>query len=633
MVKNYSNLERVEINTIRPKGWLFDLLNLQAEGITGNLEVAGYPFNTVGWDNYNEKVPEEGKKPDWWPYEQTAYWVDGMQRCGMLLNSRKLLDKANKSFEHALSTKDNDGYIGPKMFKNVNDGWMRWAHVVFFRALMAKYDETQDSGIVDSISNFYLNQEYDYSAFRDVMNVEIMLWAYLQNNDQRLLLKACDTYKKYNEKAVDDNCIKAINSRKRAYAHGVTHNEFSKLGAILYICTGDESFLQTSVRAYEKIDRYQMLPSGLHSSSEFVNGNGVLESHETCDVSDYTWSLSYLLMATGNGAYGDKIEKCVFNAGIGSITEDFRALQYFSCPNQVVLDNTSNHNAFNCGSKWMSYRPNPGTSCCPGNVNRFLPNYCSHMWMHKNDAVYAVMYGPCEFSYKGIKICENTKYPFNDEINFQINTCTNFSFYVRIPSWCKKPVLTLNGNPVEIKIIKGFTFVGSVKDGDIVTLVLPSSVNVINSGSGVYVEKGPLVYSLGMYGRREIDTADKNSSNEFPAYSMYADKPWNYALYTSKDMTFSYNETAGNPWDIRSCPCSVEAYGRQVRDWKLSKRKRIKVVTNLYKNICHYEEGIFLFTPGLPTKKKMEKMGDAEVIRLYPLGVSKVRMTILPKCQ
>ena len=34
-----------------------------------------------------------------------------------------------------------------------------------------------------------------------------------------------------------------------------------------------------------------------------------------------------------NTGYLDQIEKCVFNAGLGAVTEDFRALQYFSCVN------------------------------------------------------------------------------------------------------------------------------------------------------------------------------------------------------------------------------------------------------------------------------------------------------------
>ena len=60
--------------------------------------------------------------------------------------------------------------------------------------------------------------------------------------------------------------------------------------------------------------------------------------HETCDITDHTWALAYLLQATGDARYADRIEQVIFNALPGSITKDFRALQYFSCPNQVIAD-------------------------------------------------------------------------------------------------------------------------------------------------------------------------------------------------------------------------------------------------------------------------------------------------------
>ena len=58
--------------------------------------------------------------------------------------------------------------------------------------------------------------------------------------------------------------------------------------------------------------------------------------HETCDITDHTWALAYLLQATGDAHYADRIEQVIFNALPGSITKDFHALQYFSCPNQVI---------------------------------------------------------------------------------------------------------------------------------------------------------------------------------------------------------------------------------------------------------------------------------------------------------
>ena len=53
-------------------------------------------------------------------------------------------------------------------------------------------------------------------------------------------------------------------------------------------------------------------------------------------MTDYTWTLDYFLQATGECEWADRIERIIFNAGMGSVTKDFRALQYFSSVNQIL---------------------------------------------------------------------------------------------------------------------------------------------------------------------------------------------------------------------------------------------------------------------------------------------------------
>lgn len=82
--------------------------------------------------------------------------------------------------------------------------------------------------------------------------------------------------------------------------------------------------------------------------------------------------MGYFLETTGDAGWADRIERCVFNAGLGSITKDFRAMQYFSCPNQFLATGSSDHNAFKYGKTWMQYRPIHETECCIGNIHRLF---------------------------------------------------------------------------------------------------------------------------------------------------------------------------------------------------------------------------------------------------------------------
>ena len=48
-IKNcYAKFFEVPMSAIQPKGWLKKYLENQRNGLTGHLEIAGYPFDTAG---------------------------------------------------------------------------------------------------------------------------------------------------------------------------------------------------------------------------------------------------------------------------------------------------------------------------------------------------------------------------------------------------------------------------------------------------------------------------------------------------------------------------------------------------------------------------------------------------------
>ena len=83
----------------------------------------------------------------------------------------------------------------------------------------------------------------------------------------------------------------------------------------------------------------------------------------------------------------------MFNAGIGAVTKDFRAEQYFSAPNQFIATMTSNHLGYNDAR--MAFLPGHDTECCTGNVNRFMPYYIEQMWLRtEGGGIAAALFGP-----------------------------------------------------------------------------------------------------------------------------------------------------------------------------------------------------------------------------------------------
>lgn len=107
------------------------------------------------------------------------------------------------------------------------------------------------------------------------------------------------------------------------------------------------------------------------------------EVHETCCVSDAQWALGYFLQATGDVQWADLMEKICFNAAFSVVWKDFKSLQYYSSPNQVIAKNNSSFCMYVGGQDRMAYRIAHGPACCNGNMNRMIPLFCSRQWMKK----------------------------------------------------------------------------------------------------------------------------------------------------------------------------------------------------------------------------------------------------------
>jgi DUF1680 family protein len=644
LIQSWAKFNELPLNAIEPKHWLKRYLEKQRDGLTGYLEVAGMPFDSDGW--MADDLKPGPANTNWWHYEQYAYWVDGMIRCGYLISDSSLTEKAEKQIDHVLHHADPDGYLGPGVLKPIRE-WHRWPHAVFFRAMMAYHSATGDDRIVEALAAHYLNSSYEHDLGRDVCNIEPILWAYERTGNPKLLRIADRAYQNYNRLyAASDTSQESLLSQERAHEHGVTYNEIAKLGALLYMHTGDEVPLQATVNAYRKLDRDQMLVDGVCSSSEALRGKDPLDSHETCDIADYTWSAGYLLMATGDAEYADKIERACLNAAPGAVRDDFKALQYFSCPNQIIADYRSNHNYFYRGSAWMSYRPAPGTECCTGQVNRIMPNYVSRMWLQdENGGITAALYGPSVLKVRlrdtqqEVTIIEDTHYPFSERIDFhfRLKVPQTFSFGFRIPGWCHKAKAFFNGEELALRLHPGrfFRIEQEFSDGDRIRLILPAEIQYRKwPRGGISIERGPLVYALPVREDWQVDHDDSRSTPSFPAWNLYPASPWNYALLLDRgavdgSIEVVEAEVSDEPWKSGSTAITLRVPARRVRDWRVDRRS---VIASWGPERRRRIRGDFVFTPQLPKPRSLEARleGPVEMITLVPYGCTRLRITIFP---
>lgn len=654
--KPYAELKSLPVGAVKPAGWISTFLEQQRDGLTGHLEVAGEPFTTNLW---MPPFKPDGSNDSWWPYEQAAYWIDGMVRCGYLLEDSMLIEKAEKQIKYVISHPDSAGYLGPNL--NEENKLLRWPHAVFFRSVMAYYDQTGDEKALKALKKHYLHEDYAYSGHREVVNIESILYAYEKTKDTALLNMAKRMYDRW--ELTDSSDASPISFVKSipVTEHGVTYNEQAKLGAIMYLYTGDKRYLEQSVLAYERVLNHHMLADGMHSCTENMREVQSLESHEACDISDFTWSLEYMLMATGNMNYADRIEKVIFNALPGQVTNDFKALQYFSCPNQIIASNNSNHNAYHRGNTSMRYAPSPWVEvqCCPANISRAMPNYVANMWMKdKNEGLVAVMYGPSVVNYtsssgESITIVEETSYPFEESIAFRLilqkKVSANLSF--RIPGWAQGYTVHVNGEAYTPNEYGDFLVLNKQwENDDVIQLKFHQELKEVHwPDNGISFERGPLVYALNIKQNRQIDHTETCSSAEFPALELYPASEWNYAALESTSLAEAKVEQVNEssyPFNDSIYPLKISLPMLRLTNWTADKRKQITVekwgpvmerdsmvdfrlLTDVKLN------GDFVLTPQLPSQEFLqnEKPVIPDTIELVPYGSTKLRITVFPFMQ
>ena len=644
----YARFDEGLIGRIRPNGWIGEFCRRQKTGLTGHPEALSYPYDTCLWAGV---IPRMGKHGgDWWRYEQTAYYVDGLLRLGYALGDQELIAKGESSVAYTIEHASPDGHFGAPSTTKAADGLDMWPQAVFFRVLAANYAVTGDARIPAMLERYYLKHSVEKIAgWRNVINVEGMLWTYAITGNKELLDRA--------EKAwlLEKTQLTASEMRQDLHPtcmHGVTYSETLKVPMMLYAATGKKEHLDTALKAMEKLIRDHMLPDGVHSSIEQTRGNNAAWGHETCNVSDLTWSLGYFLTATGEGRWADMIERAVFNAGPGSVTKEFDALQYFSNPNQFIATADSDNNPYKRGSTWMAYRPTHETECCAGNVHRFMPNYVARMWLkgRAKDEIVAALYGASRVAYPleaggELTVVEETDYPFSGRIRFTFDApqpvARTFTF--RVPNWCEAgAVAKVNGQDAGL-VLKPGMFVSLARTfakGDVVELDFPMAAHLValprrrtvvsqtfrytdtrglyvdgpDRPQGAYVLRGPVLYSYAIPFDKTEDTAvyenmngKKSANPDFRCWRVKPTGAFNYAL-AGDSLEVRETGLKGYALDLATPPVTIAVKARKIR-WELDEGGR--------------------YTPDMPDR--VEAVSDQiETLELVPYGSTLLRLTVFP---
>ena len=641
--KYFGHFAELPVGAVKPLGWTKAWLERQGTGLTGHPENMGYPFDTCILGGHIP-APEFAHGDNWWRYEQSGYFFDGVTRLSHLVDDSNVQRIHRQAMDNILTNSSDRGY-GASIFL--------WPNAVIGRGIAADYSAastpTEKAALAALIERVVLTNPWPHG--RDGVNAETGLYLYAHTGDPRFLELAAQAYKNYLNDT-DSFCTKEkITSSEAFNCHGVTAAESLKMLALMYLYSGDPEALFLTKAAFEKVIAKGLMPDGAPVSSEFLGTAEFNSLHETCDISDWTWSMGYCLMATGEPKWADMIERIIFNALPGAVTKDFRQFQYFSSANQILATSTSSHNMLTR----MSYRAAHDTECCGGNVNRAMPNYVIRQWMSlpassEHPGVVAVFYGPSELTVEiggqPVTITQTTDYPFRETITFKVHVKRPvlFDLALRIPAWCKSATITVNKKPYPAKLDSGtFATISRLfKHSDTIQLTLPMEVHSEDwfGGQSTVFVRGPLVYSLDIAEKRvEVmrdtphveESLNGNLIQGFPAVEFTPMSEWRYGIDPSVKADITQIKVvemamSENPFLPGHAPVHLELPLRRLPNWNPEWTAEPTLDPN--------GKPVYVVNPqSLPTRKELVAAEAPAPQRLVPYGATHLRLTTLPVVQ
>ncbi|WP_138493087.1 beta-L-arabinofuranosidase domain-containing protein [Paenibacillus pinistramenti] len=567
-------LMNLPLGAIRPQGWLKDQLLIQAQGFTGRL-----PDH---WEDLNANSGWLGGTGESW--ERGPYYVDGLLPLAYTLQDEALIAKALGWIEWTLGSQREDGQFGPK----TNDDW--WSRMVMAKVLTQHYEATGDERVIPFLLRYFRYQAAnlderpltDWAEARGAENVLILQWLYNRTGEAFLLELAEKTQQQtlgwteifsnfpyWRYQMTFDHRVHVVNVLMAL-----------KEPALRYLQTGEARHREAPYRGIESLMQYHGQVHGLCSGDEWLAGTSPTQGVELCAVVEYMFTLEQLVRIYGDGYFADILEKVSFNALPATISPDWTSRQYVQQVNQIKCTHEHRNWTENRDDANM-FGLEPNFGCCTANMHQGWPKLAAHLWMATPEGgLAAVSYAPCTVT-TTVKnnvtatIEVKSAYPFEEgiQLSIQVSESAEFPLKLRIPAWCKDPVVSVNGEVQTLDIQAGFAAIERMwHSGDSIILLLPMQVETDRRGNdAISVSRGPLVYALPI-GEHWFK---RYGSLPFADWELYPEDGavWNYGLLLNDLNAESVFEVQTSPvtkqpFFAKDAPVRLVGRGRRIPQWQ-----------------------------------------------------------------
>lgn len=217
---------------------------------------------------------------------------------------------------------------------------------------------------------------------------------------------------------------------------------------------------------------------------------------ETCAaIGSVMWNWRMLAL-DGDACYADALETALYNGMLAGLSLDGQSYFYV---NPLADDGTHRRQAwFTC-------------ACCPPNIARTLAMLPGYIYSISDDGVWVHQYASSTLRHRlpngtPIELSQQTHYPWDGIVEFELQRGGDFVLRTRIPAWCERGALVeVNGQRSEGQALAGrYAAVGRTwRAGDVLRLTLPMPIRrvechpyALENAGRVALMRGPLLYCL-----------------------------------------------------------------------------------------------------------------------------------------
>lgn len=227
--------------------------------------------------------------------------------------------------------------------------------------------------------------------------------------------------------------------------------------------------------------------------------------NETCaNIGNVLWNWRMFLL-TGEAKYIDILELSLYNSVLSGV--GLKGKDYFYTNPLAASSAFPYHMRWEGGRKPYISKSN----CCPPNTVRTMAEVQHYQYSLKGNAIFVNMYSGNQLNTRlengdSMHLEQVTDYPWSGRVKIKLlQAAANAEINLRIPDWCNRYTLAVNGVPHKIKAgANGFLSLKRAwKKNDQIVLELSMPVTLMESNplveesrNQVAVKRGPLVYCL-----------------------------------------------------------------------------------------------------------------------------------------